>query len=341
MFKTELDASVLLRLTHYFSDKYQASPENGYTEFIANILKHENIDIKCNIDYFDKNFSLTADIIIYTGPIDKYFEEDVEKNKNVHFLGRLANYKYFNMDQAIKNSLDYYNDNFSKKEVKRKNYLVIIPVGNNSYHIKNNWHLKNDRNFDLCLNYFEDDSNKALLYEKDADYFFRLKGTKWQICISLLETNDFWKNYKYIWFPDDDLVFHLNDVNDMFTLVDSKSYLLAQPSLYNVNVSHIFLTNRGNKSTKIHFIEIQMPCFEINIFKKYIYNFLIDNKWNKSGWGFDLWWSNMKQVPVEKYLLHEFKVLHTKRMDINSGFYKKFNINPFQDNDIIKKKYNL
>ncbi len=27
---------------------------------------------------------------------------------NVHFIGRLANYKYFNMDQAIKNSLDYY-----------------------------------------------------------------------------------------------------------------------------------------------------------------------------------------------------------------------------------------
>ena len=30
------------------------------------------------------------------------------KNNNIHFLGRLANYKYFNMDQAIKNSLDYF-----------------------------------------------------------------------------------------------------------------------------------------------------------------------------------------------------------------------------------------
>ena len=36
---------------------------------------------------------------------------DEEKN-NVYFLGRLANYKYFNMDQAIKNSLDYYQKYF-------------------------------------------------------------------------------------------------------------------------------------------------------------------------------------------------------------------------------------
>ena len=30
------------------------------------------------------------------------------------FLGRLASYKYFNMDQAIKNSLDYYKKHFDK-----------------------------------------------------------------------------------------------------------------------------------------------------------------------------------------------------------------------------------
>jgi UDP-galactopyranose mutase len=32
--------------------------------------------------------------------------------KNIHFLGRLANYKYFNMDQAILNSLEYFDNNF-------------------------------------------------------------------------------------------------------------------------------------------------------------------------------------------------------------------------------------
>ncbi len=38
----------------------------------------------------------------------KILAEEEVKNKNIHFLGRLANYKYFNMDQAIENSLNYY-----------------------------------------------------------------------------------------------------------------------------------------------------------------------------------------------------------------------------------------
>lgn len=38
-------------------------------------------------------------------------KESIEKN--IHFIGRLANYKYFNMDDAIKNALDYYYTNFN------------------------------------------------------------------------------------------------------------------------------------------------------------------------------------------------------------------------------------
>lgn len=49
----------------------------------------------------DKNISL----------YEKYKQEaeNLEKTSNIHFIGRLANYKYFNMDQAIKNALDYFN----------------------------------------------------------------------------------------------------------------------------------------------------------------------------------------------------------------------------------------
>jgi len=42
---------------------------------------------------------------------EKYKQMSIEETKknNIHFVGRLANYKYFNMDEAIKNSLDYFN----------------------------------------------------------------------------------------------------------------------------------------------------------------------------------------------------------------------------------------
>ncbi len=36
------------------------------------------------------------------------YKEFAEKEKDVYFLGRLANYKYFNMDQAIKNAIDFF-----------------------------------------------------------------------------------------------------------------------------------------------------------------------------------------------------------------------------------------
>jgi UDP-galactopyranose mutase len=35
------------------------------------------------------------------------------QEKNIHFLGRLANYKYFNMDEAILNALEYFDNHFS------------------------------------------------------------------------------------------------------------------------------------------------------------------------------------------------------------------------------------
>jgi len=39
----------------------------------------------------------------------------IEEEKNVFFVGRLANYKYFNMDEAILNSLNFFEDNIIKK----------------------------------------------------------------------------------------------------------------------------------------------------------------------------------------------------------------------------------
>jgi UDP-galactopyranose mutase len=44
----------------------------------------------------------------------KLLAEKEEKN-NIYFVGRLANYKYFNMDQAIDNALQFFNNNIKVK----------------------------------------------------------------------------------------------------------------------------------------------------------------------------------------------------------------------------------
>jgi UDP-galactopyranose mutase len=201
-YPSELDKSVLERIpvrpnfdTRYFSDRFQALPQKGYTHFFEQLLNHPNIDLKLNTDYFEFSKDKHFDLVIFTGPIDSYFPnlekleyrsieftQQVIKNmnffqpnsvvnypstdvpftriveykhflnqkskdtiivsettndtgepyypvpnkknlelyerykllakeeeaKNVYFVGRLANYKYFNMDEAILNSLTFF-----------------------------------------------------------------------------------------------------------------------------------------------------------------------------------------------------------------------------------------
>jgi UDP-galactopyranose mutase len=66
-----------VRLTYdnnYFNDKYQGVPIGGYTKLIEGML--EGIEVRLNTNFFDNREELSnlADKIIYTGPIDEYFD---------------------------------------------------------------------------------------------------------------------------------------------------------------------------------------------------------------------------------------------------------------------------
>ena len=65
--------------TRYFRDRWQALPKNGYTSFCANMINHPNIHVQLNCDWQDIveqwkcMKKCTAPKIIFTGPIDLYF----------------------------------------------------------------------------------------------------------------------------------------------------------------------------------------------------------------------------------------------------------------------------
>ena len=66
-----------MRLTfdnNYFNALYQGIPGGGYTQMVANML--EGIEVRLNTDYFEHKAELDAlaDKVIYTGPIDAYFD---------------------------------------------------------------------------------------------------------------------------------------------------------------------------------------------------------------------------------------------------------------------------
>jgi UDP-galactopyranose mutase len=58
----------------YFSDKYQGVPVHGYTKMIENILSHDNISLMLNTDYFKVNQAIKADLTVYTGLLDTFFD---------------------------------------------------------------------------------------------------------------------------------------------------------------------------------------------------------------------------------------------------------------------------
>ncbi|HJV62113.1 MAG TPA: UDP-galactopyranose mutase [Albitalea sp.] len=193
---SELDASVTARVPtrtnrddRYFADTYQAMPLHGYTRMFERMLDHPNIKLMLNTDYREVVDLLPWQHMIYTGPIDAFFnfkygklpyrslrfehvnlpqerhqavgtinfpneyaytritefkhltgqmhpstslvyeypcaegdpyypvprpenaalyrryESDAEALENVTFVGRLATYKYYNMDQVVGQAL--------------------------------------------------------------------------------------------------------------------------------------------------------------------------------------------------------------------------------------------
>jgi len=78
---SELDAAVAARIPtrsnrdcRYFTDTYQAMPLYGYTRLFEKMLAHPNIKILLNTDYKEIEHDISFREMIYTGPIDYYFD---------------------------------------------------------------------------------------------------------------------------------------------------------------------------------------------------------------------------------------------------------------------------
>lgn len=67
---------IRFNFTHkYFNDKYEGLPENGYMNFLTNIIDNKLIKVETEHDYFKhKNKYANTDLIVYTGPFDEYFD---------------------------------------------------------------------------------------------------------------------------------------------------------------------------------------------------------------------------------------------------------------------------
>ncbi|MCY7347677.1 MAG: UDP-galactopyranose mutase, partial [Pyrinomonadaceae bacterium] len=199
------------RDARYFTDSFQAMPKYGYTRMFEKMLDHPNIKIMLNCDYREIVNQISFKEMIYTGPIDSFFDyrygklpyrslefkhetHDAEQfqaapvvnypneqaftritefkyltgqehkktsvvyefpqatgdpyypiprkentdlyaqyktladaRPDVHFVGRLATYKYYNMDQIVAQALMTYG---KIVRMKRQNAMVKTSIDN-------------------------------------------------------------------------------------------------------------------------------------------------------------------------------------------------------------------
>jgi UDP-galactopyranose mutase len=219
---SQLDKSVTSRVPtrtnrddRYFTDTFQAMPLHGYTRMFEKMLDHPNIKIMLNTDYHEVIKFIPFKEMIFTGPVDEYFDfkfgklpyrslefkhdtlneeqhlaapvvnfpnehpytritefkaltgqkhpktaivyeypqaegdpyypipmpenaelyakykKAADEAPNVHFVGRLATYKYYNMDQVVAQALTLYKK-LTEKEEAAKPVRPTIVAGSTS-----------------------------------------------------------------------------------------------------------------------------------------------------------------------------------------------------------------
>ncbi len=133
----KLDAAITQRLpirfdmdNRYFSDKYQGIPSEGYNALFNKMIDNKNIELQLNVDFFEIVDQIKFDKLIYTGPIDVFFDKcfgslpyrslnfefetlpkeyfqnnSVINYPNDHKYTRIVEYKYFNSQKHNKTTI--------------------------------------------------------------------------------------------------------------------------------------------------------------------------------------------------------------------------------------------
>jgi UDP-galactopyranose mutase len=120
------------REDRYFTDKYQAMPLHGFTHMFENMVSNRNIHLLLQTDYQDVKKSIHYKQLIFTGPIDEYFDycygrlpyrslrfqhETLNREwlqkvavvnyPNDHLYTRITEYKHLTGQQHHKTSITY------------------------------------------------------------------------------------------------------------------------------------------------------------------------------------------------------------------------------------------
>lgn len=171
----------------------------------------------------------------------------------------------------------------------RRRNLVIVRVGPTSLHPS--WvDGDSERNWDLrLLPYRElDDPADERWTVEDV-----VPGPKWSGLRTLLRGWEGWREYDYVWLPDDDIAASEDDISRMFDIAAGVGLDLFAPALHEDSHFAHFITmvNRRFHGRYVGFVEIMVPGFSSAALDRLLPTLdLSETGW---GWGLDSAWPHL------------------------------------------------
>lgn len=198
--------------------------------------------------------------------------------------------------------------------------LVILCAGDNPAH----GFLQDTsfRKFDLLIFYYGSNPNEFKNKYNNFNFFHEKKGYKFHLIKDFYQENPkFFKKYKNIFIPDDDIIIKNEEINNLFNIFNNHKLILAQPSLIGY-YSHKITLHRFEFNLRFtNFVEIMMPCFSSDTFAKCVHTF----DQSPIGHGLDYLWPKILDYPSNKIaIIDEIIALHPKKVG-ESNLYKNNN----------------
>ena len=192
----------------------------------------------------------------------------------------------------------------------RKSNLIVVRAGQNSLHP--GWlNLPYaQRDFDLVVSYFNETAYENHQEEAGVTPLL-IKGGKWDGLYKSFQEIPDYKDYTYIWLPDDDIDTRAETLNEMFGQARAHDLAVCQPSLsLDSYYSHLmFLQCAGFKLRYTNYIEIMVPCLSLPLFEQVLPLF----QDTMSGYGLDYLWCRLPGAgPKKAAVLDEISVHHTR-----------------------------
>lgn len=218
-----------------------------------------------------------------------------------------------------------------------KRFLVIVRAGDRSLHP--HWTSSVvTRDWDLVVSYFGDDPHR---YRDAGELRIDDKGPKWPGLHALLSRDDFWRDYGYIWLPDDDLAVTQATISALFEVTASRDLALTQPALsWSSFYSHpVTIRHPSFRLRLTDFVEIMAPCFK----RSSLETCLPTMGHNLSGWGLDRVWPRLLSgVSPRVAIIDDVTVTHTRRSGgPNYATLRAAGISPLAEMQALLRTYGI